>query len=65
MPFAIASSADLGLATGALAILTAIFSMDILRLNPCTTSFRRTIDAVLGCIFLVFPIPFNLEFSIK
>ena len=39
--------------------------VDICRFNPLATALGGTINAILRCVFLIFPIPFHLELQVE
>lgn len=71
VPLAVAGDAHLHPAAATLGILpsalgpTAHIDVNVARLDPLTTATAGAVDAVLGGVFLVFGVPFHLEFEVK
>ena len=66
MHLVVAECADLGLASGAVRILSSLnVAMDVGRLDPFATFRGWAVDAVLGVVLLVLPVPESLELEIE
>ncbi|KAI4252544.1 MAG: hypothetical protein LQ352_004238 [Teloschistes flavicans] len=72
MPPTVASSADVGFTARALAVFPALIvttqriqHVDIFGLDPFPTTSTRTVEAILGGIFLVLGIPLHFEFRVE
>lgn len=39
--------------------------VDVCGFYPLTAALGGTIDAILGCVFLILPIPLHLKFQVK
>lgn len=65
MPLAVATTADLRLATSALADFSAIFTMNVFRLDPLAASSRWAIYSVAGGVLGELLVPVLLEFQVK
>jgi hypothetical protein len=65
VPFTIAKTTNLGLATPAFSILSPTFLANIVRFNPLTTASSGTIYSVLSRIFLELSIPSFLKIYIE
>ena len=62
MHLVVAECADLGLASGAVRILSSLnVAMDVGRLDPFAAFRSWAVDAVLGVVLLVLPVPESLE----
>ena len=68
VPLAVASTAHLGLAPAAFAVLPVSnrpIRVDVGRLDPLAAALGRAVDAVLGRVLLVLSIPQHLELQIE
>lgn len=71
VPATIAGATDFGPAATAFSVLsssvgtTRSVDVDVRWLNPFPTTPRRAVNAVFGCVFLVFLIPFHFEANIE
>ncbi|KAL8711265.1 MAG: hypothetical protein Q9225_007143 [Loekoesia sp. 1 TL-2023] len=71
MPAAVAGDADFRPTSRTFSVspprvsAAAGINVDISRFDPFAASTRRTIEAVLGGVFLVFLIPFHFEFGVE
>lgn len=72
MPATVASSADERSTARAFAVSSALLvtnqridDVDVLGLDPFPTTFPRTIEAILGGVFLVFSVPLHFEFRVE
>ena len=67
VPFAVAGAADFCAAASAFPVLSssvrsaACIRVDLRRFDPFPAASLGTVDAVLGCVFLVFLVPFSFE----
>lgn len=72
MPATVASSADVRSTARAFAVFSALLvtnqridDVDVLGLDPFPTASPRTIEAILGGVFLVFSVPLHFEFRVE
>ena len=65
MPLTIAQATYFRLTAATLAILAAIFLMDIAWFDPLPTTAGRAVNPIFGGIFLILDVPISLKIEIK